>query len=414
MRRAAAVPALGLALAVLAACSAGSPGASPSSPAVPGSAAASPGPSATPSRPASPTATLPPLTGTPRLVLVGRFTSPVYAASPPGDPRLFVVEQAGVIRIVRGGRTVPAPFLDISADVRSGGERGLLSVAFAPDYATSARFYVDYTDLDGDTRIVEFRASPTDPDRADPGSRRELLGIDQPYPNHNGGLLLFDPTGRLLIGMGDGGSQGDPDRRAQDLGDLLGKILRIDPLRQAGGQPYGIPADNPFAHRAGARAEIWAYGVRNPWRFSFDPATGDFYLGDVGQNTYEEIDAVPPARQSGANYGWRIYEGRSRYARGSLVDPGRLVQPVNTYSHSVGCSVTGGVVYRGRVAALRGRYLFGDYCSGELWSFPAGVGEGPAVTRLPFSGGQPTSFGVDAAGEAYVLSATGEVWRISA
>jgi glucose/arabinose dehydrogenase len=287
-------------------------------------------------------------------------------------------------------------------------------MAFAPDYTRSGLFYVDYTDLAGDTRVVEYRVSARDPDRADRGSRRELLHIAQPYPNHNGGLLLFDPSGRLLVGMGDGGGAGDPGNRAQNLGELLGKVLRIDP-RPSGGKPYGIPPDNPFVGRTGARPEVWAYGLRNPWRFAFDAASGDLYLADVGQDAIEEVNVVPPGRQPGANYGWRVYEGRGVYAGGALTDgKSRLVLPVYTYSHTAGrCSVTGGVVYRGRLAALRGTYLFGDYCTGEIWAFRAGRGDRPAVERLPFSGGQLASFGVDSAGEAYVVSTGGEVWRIA-
>jgi glucose/arabinose dehydrogenase len=399
----------------LAACSSGSPTTSLPSPpsAVPTSGAPSSAPvSSVPATP-SPTRTL--LSGPPRLALVARFASPTYVTAPPGDPRLFVVEQAGRIRVVRDGRTLPAPYLDITRAVGSGGERGLLSMAFAPDYAKSGRFYVDYTDTDGDTRVVEYTVSSTDPDRADAGSRRELLKVAQPFANHNGGLLLFDPSGRLLVGLGDGGSHGDPDNRAQNLGELLGKVLRIDP-RPSGGRPYGIPPDNPYAGRSGVRPEIWAYGLRNPWRFSFDlDGGGVLYLADVGQNAVEEVNAVPPAAQPGANYGWRVFEGRERYTAGSLAGPGRQVVPVHTYDHGRGrCSVTGGVVYRGSVRALRGRYLFGDYCSGELWSFAAGTRDRPAVSRLPFGGGHPVSFGVDAAGEVYLASADGEVWKITA
>jgi glucose/arabinose dehydrogenase len=352
------------------------------------------------------------LAGPPRLAPVGTFASPVYVTAPAGDAWLFVVEQAGRVKVLRAGRA-PATFLDIVPLVGSGGERGLLSMAFAPDYATSGLFYVDYTDTSGDSRIAEYHVS-ANADRADPASRRELLKVGQPYPNHNGGLLLFDPSGRLLIGFGDGGSAGDPGNRSQNLGELLGKILRIDP-RPSGGRPYGIPADNPFVKRSGARPEIWAYGVRNPWRFSFDPANGDLYLADVGQNRTEEVDVVPPARQSGANYGWSVYEGNDRFKGGSFTPGGPVVTPVHTYGHDGGrCSVTGGVVYRGSVAALRGRYLFADYCAGTIWSFAAGTAARPTVSALPFGGGQPVSFGVDGHGEAYVVSAGGDVWRITA
>jgi glucose/arabinose dehydrogenase len=410
MRRAAPLAAFVTAL-TLAGCTSGSPSSSPS--ATPSAAITTGAPSsAPPSTTGTPSPARTLLSGPPKLALVARFTAPTYVTAPPGDPRLFVVEQAGRIRVVKDGRPLPAPYLDITAAVGSGGERGLLSMAFAPDYAKTGRFYVDYTDTNGDTRVVEYTVSSSDPDRADAGSRRELLKVAQPFANHNGGLLLFDPSGRLLVGLGDGGSHGDPDNRAQNLGDLLGKVLRIDP-RPSGGRPYGIPPDNPYTGRSGVRPEIWAYGLRNPWRFSFDG--GVLYLADVGQNAVEEVNAVPAAAQSGANYGWHVFEGRERYTAGSLAGPGRQVVPVHTYSHGGGrCSVTGGVVYRGSVRALRGRYLFGDYCTGDLWSFAAGTGARPAVSRLPFGGGHPVSFGVDAAGEVYLASADGEVWKITA
>jgi glucose/arabinose dehydrogenase len=402
-----------LAAALLAGCSSGSPSSTPSASTT---ASSVPPSSGAPSASASRTPSLTPpttLAGPPRLALVGSFSSPVYVTAPAGDARLFVVEQAGRIRVLRAGRAA-ATFLDITPLVGSGGERGLLSMAFAPDYATSGLFYVDYTDTNGDTRIAEYRVARGNADRADPASRRELLKVGQPYPNHNGGLVLFDPSGKLLVGLGDGGSAGDPDNRSQNLGDLLGKVLRIDP-RPSGGRAYGIPSDNPFAGRSGARGEVWAYGLRNPWRFSFDPGTGDLYLADVGQNAVEEVDVVPPNRQSGANYGWSKFEGDTRFKAGSLTPGGPVVTAVHTYGHDAGrCSVTGGVVYRGSVAALRGRYLFADYCSGDIWSFAAGTAPRPAVSRLAIRGGTPVSFGVDGHGEVYIASASGEVWRITA
>jgi glucose/arabinose dehydrogenase len=403
MRRLAAFAAF---VALLAGCGGSSP--SPS---------ASPAPSASVTTSAAPstTASSPPAAlrqGAPTLQKVAQFQGAAYVTSPPGDPRLFVVELPGRIKVVREGQVLPRPFLDIVDLVSLGGERGLLSVAFAPDYATSKRFYVDYTDTNGDVRVVEYRASSSDPDVADESTRRELLKIAKPYANHNGGLVLFDRTGKLLIGTGDGGSAGDPNNRAQNLGDLLGKVLRIDPL-PSGGRPYGIPADNPYVHRAGARPEVWMYGLRNPWRFSIDPETGDFYLGDVGQSTWEEIDVIPPAKQPGANLEWRAYEGRSSYTGQPITGPGARISPVHVYKHASGrCAVSGGVVYHGSVAALRGRYLFGDYCTGELWSMPAGTASPARVTALPFKGGHTSSFGVDAAGEVYVVSQDGEVWRI--
>ncbi len=394
--------------------SSGSPASSPSAP----SSSAATTPAATPSGSATGTPTgtptAPPLKqGKPRLALVGRFSSPVDVTAPVGDPRLFVVEQGGRIRIVRDGKVLPAPFLDISASVLNSGEQGLLSLAFAPDFATSRKFYVNYNAKDGDVRLAEFRAG-ANPDRADAATRRELLRIDKPFANHNGGLVVFDRAGMLLLSTGDGGGANDPGNRAQNLADLHGKILRIDP-RPAGGKPYGIPKDNPFVGHANARPEVWAYGLRNPWRYSFDPPTGILYIGDVGQYAVEEIDAVPAARQRGANYGWRVFEGRRRNFEERIASPDRVVTPVHTYLHDGGhCAVMGGVVYRGSVAALRGRYLFADHCTGEIWYFAAGTSDQPPVSPAPFRGGTPNSFGVDARGEVYVVSASGEVWQITA
>jgi glucose/arabinose dehydrogenase len=374
--------------------------------------AASEAPSAGPaSSTASPGAAKPPAVKAPRLDKVVEAQAPVYLTAPAGDDRLFVVEQAGRVIIVDGGRALPEPFLDISADVRSGGEQGLLSMAFSPSYADDGLIYVNYTDLQGDTRVVEFERESAE--RVDPASRRELIKIDQPYANHNGGLVLFDPTGMLLIGMGDGGAGGDPDNRAQNLGDLLGKLLRIDP-KSSGGGPYGIPKDNPFVDQQGARPEIWAFGLRNPWRFSFD-AAGTLYMADVGQNAVEEVDVVGADRIVGANFGWSAFEGDRSFERGRLVSPdGRgPVRPALTYSHDGGrCSITGGGVYAGSVAALRGRYLYADYCSGEIWSAPVdGLGLGKPE-RLPLDGGSVSSFGVDSAGEMYVVTLAGGVYRI--
>jgi glucose/arabinose dehydrogenase len=308
---------------------------------------------------------------------------------------------------------LPRPFLDISAQVRNGGEQGMLSIAFAPDFATSRLFYVDYNAKDGDIRVAEFRVS-ADPDRADPTTRRQLLRLPKPHENHNGGQLAFDAQGMLLVSIGDGGGSNDPSNNAQNLGSLLGKLLRIDP-RPSGAKPYRIPPDNPFVRRAGARPEIWAYGLRNPWRFSFDGGT--LYVGDVGQYAVEELNAVPVATARGANFGWRVYEGRRRNFDNQTPNPvGRLVAPVHQFGHEGGrCVITAGVVYRGSVARLRGRFLFGEYCTGMLWTIPAGTRAGPKVTPLPFRAPYVASFGVDGAGEVYVVSTGGgEVWRISA
>ena len=348
-----------------------------------------------------------------KLATVGDFTAPVYVTEPPGadgTTDLYVVEQAGRIRVIRDGRVLDEPFLDISGNVVSGGEQGLLSLAFAPDYPRSGLFYVDYTDTDGDTRVVEYRRSAGDPYRADPGSARELLFVDQPFANHNGGLVLFGPDGRLYIGLGDGGSAGDPDRNGQDLGTLLGKILRIDP-RPAGGRPYRIPAGNPFAGTPGAAPEIYAYGLRNPWRFSFDPETRRLFVGDVGQDEQEEIDA---GVRAGSNLGWSAFEGRARYNEDESA-PGH-VAPTLTYGRDRGCSVTGGYVVRDpELTSLYGRYLYGDFCLGELRSFRVAGGlvlraegdrpVGPSVPAL-------SSFGEDAAGRLYATSLEGPVYRL--
>jgi glucose/arabinose dehydrogenase len=351
--------------------------------------------------------------GAVRLQRIGSFDSPVYVTSPPGDVRrLFVVEQGGRIRVVRDGRTLSRPFLDIASKVRAGGERGLLSMAFAPDYASSGRFYVDYTDTDGDTRVVEYRRRNAEV--ADAGSARQVLFQDQPEPNHNGGLLLFGPDRLLYVGLGDGGGAGDRHGargNAQNLGTILGKILRIDP-RRSGGRPYSIPPSNPFAGRAGARGEIYAYGLRNPWRFSFDRRTGDLAIGDVGQDAVEEIDFARRGRGRGANFGWRVFEGATRYAPGERA-PG-AIPPVITESHSDGnCSITGGVVIRDpALGAWRGRYLFGDYCRGRVeW---ARLREGRRArvheTRLRVS--ELSSFGEDARGRVYAVSLGGPVYRL--
>jgi glucose/arabinose dehydrogenase len=338
-----------------------------------------------------------------------RLESPVHLAAPAGDPRLFVVEQAGRIRIVEDDTLRTEPFLDISDRVTAGGEQGLLSVAFHPSYAQNGFFYVNYTDLSGDTRIERYRVS-ADPYVADPQSAHLILGFDQPYSNHNGGLTLFGPDGMLWIGTGDGGSGGDPEENAQNRASLLGKMLRID---VDGGDPYAIPPDNPFVGRAGVRPEIWALGLRNPWRYAIDPVDGLLYIGDVGQNRYEEIDVVPVAR-AGLNFGWDVMEGTQCFEP-ARCDTTGLVQPVVVYGRSAGCSITGGVVYRGAdVPSLVGHYVYADYCSGWIRSFRM---SGGAVTdhrqwRLP-EWPQVSSFGVDGRGELYVVAYDGKVYRVA-
>jgi Glucose / Sorbosone dehydrogenase len=347
--------------------------------------------------------------GDPELALIGNFSSPTYLTSPPGvAERLFVVEQGGLIRVVHNGVTLPAPYLDLTSLVLSGGERGLLSMAFAPDYASTGRFYVYYTARvpEGQLRIEEFRRT-ADPHMADPGSRRTVLAIDHPRSNHNGGQLQFGPDGFLYIGTGDGGGAGDPDGNGQNLETLLGKILRITPA----GAPYSIPADNPFAAQPG-RDEIWAYGLRNPWRFSFDRQTGDLVIGDVGQGSVEEINFVPASagHGRGANFGWACWEGRQPFEG---CTPANHVPPVWQYSHSRGCSITGGYVVRDpALAPLSGRYVYGDVCSAPLWSVVLATPDGRDDRQTGLGVPSLFSFGEDACGRVYALSGTGPVYRL--
>lgn len=352
---------------------------------------------------------LPPEGSLRAVVVASGLSNPLYLTAPPGDNRLFVVEQAGRVRIIRNGAVLPQPFLDIVARVSSGGERGLLSIAFHPQYATNGYVYASYTDLAGNTRIERYTVSPTNPDVADPATAQLVLGVVQPYANHNGGLVLFGPDGKFYIGLGDGGSGGDPQNNGQSTGTLLGKLLRVD---VDAGTPYAIPTDNPFVGIPGSRGEIWALGLRNPWRFSFDRTRGLLYIADVGQNSWEEIDVVPWNRP-GVNYGWRILEGNECYNAATCNRQG-LEPPVIEYSHADGCSVTGGAVYRGSlVSAVVGHYFYSDYCSGFLRSFR--YQNGQAVDQRSWDVGDlgsVLSFGEDAAGELYVLSGKGRVYRL--
>jgi glucose/arabinose dehydrogenase len=348
------------------------------------------------------------------LTRVGTYDAPVHVAQPPGERRrLFVVEQGGRIMVRRDGRTLERPFLDIRAKVLAGGEQGLLSVAFAPDYRRSGRLYVYYTDRAGDSRLVEYRRGGS-PDRVRRGSARLVLFQDQPESNHNGGGLLFGPDGLLYLGLGDGGGGGDqhgPVGNAQSLGTLLGKILRIDP-RRGDGRPYRVPAGNPFVGRPGARPEIYAWGLRNPWRFSFDRATGDIAIGDVGEDAVEEVDFRRRGGARGTNFGWRAWEGTRRFDPG--LDVAGHVRPVIEHRHEDGnCSVTGGYVIRDpRLPKFAGRYVYGDYCVGRLLSArlrPDGASRRRDLgLRVP----QLVSFGEDNRGRLYAVSLQGPVFRL--
>jgi glucose/arabinose dehydrogenase len=353
-----------------------------------------------------------------KLTRIGRFDAPVYVAQPPGERRrLFVVEQGGTIVVVRDGHALRTPFLDLSSQVVSGGEQGLLGLAFAPDYASSGRFYVDYTDTSGDTRIVEYRRGSS-PERANPRSARQLIFQDQPESNHNGGQLAFGPDGLLYIGLGDGGGGDDqhgPIGNAQSLGTLLGKILRIDPRpgrpSPPGRSPYRIPADNPFAGRAGAKPAIYAWGLRNPWRFSFDRKTGDMAIGDVGQDHVEEIDFRTRGSARGVNFGWRAWEGTRREDPGLTVHGN--VKPVLQYTHDHGCSVTGGYVIRDRrLPALAGRYVYGDFCAGDLFTAKLRQDGARGRRALGLHVEALSSFGEDRRGRVYVTSLNGPVYRL--
>jgi glucose/arabinose dehydrogenase len=335
---------------------------------------------------------------------------PVYLTHA-GDERLFVVEQPGRIRIIQDGVLLQAPFLDITDLVDdSANERGFLSIAFDPAYADTGRFYANYTaEPDGRTVIARYRVSADDPNRADPTSAEVILEIAQPYPNHNGGQLQFGPDGFLYIGMGDGGSGGDPENHAQRLNSLLGKILRLDVSPAVG---YAIPADNPFLDTPDALPEIWAYGLRNPWRFSFDRATGDLFIGDVGQNAFEEIDFQPAGSSGGENYGWRFFEGDTAY-RNPPNDRSPFIFPVYTYNHNQGCSVTGGYVYRGdALPNLQGLYFFADYCAGQVWTLQPATWEQAHFRSLD---ARISSFGEDLHGELYLTTFSDVgVWKLVA
>lgn len=333
-----------------------------------------------------------------RLIASG-LTRPVDLQSAyDGSGRLFIIEKYGVIRLFKDGLLLQEPFLNIDDRVNDrGNEMGLLGFAFHPNFEQNGYFYVNYTGEGGHTFISRFQASG---DTADPNSETILLTVNQPYPNHNGGAVTFGPDGYLYLGLGDGGAGGDPLKNGQNTESLLGKILRIDVDQ---GDPYAIPADNPFGN------EVWAYGLRNPWRISFDQVTGDLWIGDVGQNVWEEIDYLPAGSPGGANFGWSIME--ASYGYDGEAQPGLLL-PAAEYSHDFGCSVTGGYVYRGAMPEWNGVYLYGDYCSGIIWGLINVSGQWQSQSLFE-AGTTITSFGQDESGEVYLLSDTGNVFILT-
>ena len=351
--------------------------------------------------------------GTPSLNFVGGFNSPLYLTAAPGDTgRLFVVEQGGAIRVLHHDTTRTRPFLDLTGKIASGGEQGLLSMAFHPQYATNGRFYVYFTDPNGDLRIVRYNVS-SNPDSADPATADTVLAIPHPgQTNHNGGQLEFGPDGMLWIGTGDGGGSGDPAGNAQNKHALLGKLLR---LNVDGASGYAIPADNPGVSDTSFAPEVWAYGLRNPWRFTFDRSNGDLYIGDVGQDHYEEVDVAASGAQRGkfGNFGWNIMEASHCFLTPSCDQTGLLLPQVE-YIHSNGaCAITGGYVYRGSaLPSLAGIYFYSDYCNGMVEGFRYPGGQPADWSALIRPGPNVSSFGQDANGELYIIQLSGSVWRI--
>jgi glucose/arabinose dehydrogenase len=328
-----------------------------------------------------------------------------------GSRRLFIVQKSGVVLIYVDKQLIETPFLDISGLTSQSSEQGLLGLDFHPDFKNNGQFYVDYTDVNGDTVVARYRVSGDDPNVADPNSAEQLLFVDQPFPNHNGGGVMFGPDGYLYVSFGDGGSQGDPNGNGQNISEVLGSIIRIDVDNTEGDKPYAIPDDNPFVDDPNAAPEIWDFGLRNPWRFSWDRETGELYIADVGGGVYEEIN-VEPADSGGNNYGWVIMEGPECY-EGSGCSTDGLTLPVAQYTHDFGCSVTGGYVYRGDdQESLIGLYFFADYCSGLMWALgknDAGewIMSDPIETGLAIS-----SFGEDRNGEIYATDLNGGLYRL--
>ncbi|MGL4611351.1 MAG: PQQ-dependent sugar dehydrogenase [Trueperaceae bacterium] len=337
---------------------------------------------------------------------VAGLEMPVYIAAVPGQAnKQYVLEKGGRVRLVENGEVQGQPVLDIQNLVSTGLEQGLLGIALHPDYQSNGYIFVNYTDEAGDTQIVRYQVSN---DVADPDSAKTILTVDQPHSNHNSGTPTFGPDGYLYIVMGDGGSQGDPDGNGQNMGSLLGKMLRID---VDNGDPYSIPDDNPFVGQEGVLPEIWTSGWRNPWRFSFDRETGDMWIADVGQNAYEEIN-FQLAGQGGGNYGWRCYEASHEYDLSENCEGKEFIDPVLEYDHSQGASVTGGYMYRGSaIPDLQGRYVFGDFTSGKIW-FASSTDNGWVTSEWQDSDLNISSFGEDADGELFVIDYSGTIYRL--
>ncbi len=369
----------------------------------------SPSPSAPPSPSSSPSPTGEPLPDVEAvdvtLTEVAQLDAPIDLAVRPGDDALWIAERGGTVRAVRGGVVDPAPLIDLSGDISTDGERGLLGITFSPD---GGRLYAYFTGREGDIRVDEW---VMDSAGGPAGNRRMLVSQPHPRSNHNGGTVTFGPDGLLYLGIGDGGGQGDPAGNGQALDTVLGKIVRIDPA-PSNGFNYTVPPDNPFVGREGARPEIWAYGLRNPWRWSFDRATGDVWIGDVGERQVEEVNVVPFAEAPGANFGWSLFEGSLPFAAPASATPEGVV-PIAEYSHDEGCSVTGGYVYRGEaIPDLRGAYVFGDFCQGRVQAIVASEGALYASADLGVQVDSLVSFGEDATGELYALSLDGGVYRL--
>jgi glucose/arabinose dehydrogenase len=385
------------------------PGASPSGPSSPGSSPGS-SPSTTPFDPVGLSVAFD--------EVASGFEAPLAVVNAhDGSGRLFVVEQGGQVRIVRDGQVVDGAFLDIADRITSGGERGLLGLAFHPQFPTDPRIFVDYTDEKGDTRVSSFKVDPAKPDRVDPGTERRLLFVKQPFSNHNGGAVIFGPDGKLYVSLGDGGSGGDPHGNGQSLTTLLGKILRIDVDRTSGERAYAIPPDNPFADGAdGRKPEIWLTGLRNPWRISFDPATDDLWIGDVGQGAWEEIDVQRANAPAGTNFGWNRMEGSHCFEPATDCQEPSLALPVAEYDHDEGCTVIGGNVYRGTgQPALIGGYVFADYCSGRVWAIDPATDDLRPPTLVAETKHSFAAFGEDEAGELYAVDiGSGTLLRVTA